>query len=420
MTEKEIDSVPKSMVLKRTTLPKEIKILLKDIRQLMYPFTAMKLKESTKMKLKDICKFGYNFGVTNLLMLFNNENKNYLKMSGNGRGPTSVFRIEQFILSKDIQNKLPRNKIINSEHLGVPLSLCKGFDGENLELYDSDEVAEAPADLKKYLGVIKSQFKNLFPSVKNNSQSVYKNAKRVVLFTYNADKNVFELRNYHIKKSFSGMNKGIKKLLNNERLMDFSKVGDVSELFLANKAELSESDIDNLQSKIEVEKKTQGNKIKTEVSIRLQEIGPRMTLKLIKLQDDFHKGEVLYHGIVKKSEDEKDQIRKKIQEKIKLKEKRRLEQEENVKRKELAKRDHQQFLEDNKKKKGDDQNEEDEEEVDEIDDLEEVEEEEVGGDDEGDDEGDDGDEVNGNEDIYDDEIDPEEEEFLNKISNEFV
>ena len=345
LTEQEIDSVPKSMVIKRSTLPKELKLLLKNFRSLMYPFTAMKLKESKNMKIKELCKAAHNFGVKNLIMFSSKMGKHYIRFSGTGKGPTFTFRIKSFILNKDLQAHIPRNKILNAEHLGIPLVMCKGFDGQPLQTLSSfqEEKKGKASDLKKYLRVLNAQFKNLFPDLNVNKDADYENCRRVVLFLYNQQKGLFEVRNYYVKKTFSGMNKKIKKLLNDEKLMDFSKVNDVSDLFLANKMEVSDSDVDNLQTKLDVEQKANGEKLKTQVNVRLFEIGPRLTLELLKIEEDFLKGEVLYHSLVSKTDAEKQAQRDKITERGLLREKRRKEQEENVKRKELEKRNHEQF-----------------------------------------------------------------------------
>lgn len=80
ITEKEYDSVPKSIVIKRTDLPKEMKIFEKNLREMFYPFTALKLKENTKLKIKDVLITSKNFGVDKLLFLSSNDRANYLKM----------------------------------------------------------------------------------------------------------------------------------------------------------------------------------------------------------------------------------------------------------------------------------------------------------------------------------------------------
>ena len=350
-TEEEIDSVPKSIVIKRSTLPQELKQLMKNFRSMMYPFTAMKLKESKKMKIKELCKAARNFGVKNLIFFTSRQGKHYIRFCGTGKGPTFTFKIKGFVLNKDLQNKIPRNKILNAEHLGIPLVLCKGFDGESQVINFKEGLkSETNEKLKKYLKILRAQFKNLFPDLASNKDANYDDCKRVVLFLYNKDKDVVELRNYYIKKTFSGMNKKIKKLLNNEKLLDFSKVSDVSEMFLANKLEVSDSDVDNLQTKLDVEQKANGEKVKTEVNVRLYEIGPRISMNLIKIQEDFLKGEVLYHSLVSRTQNEIEEQREKIIQKNALREKRRKEQDENVKRKMLEKRGNEEFEENSEEK----------------------------------------------------------------------
>jgi len=44
---------PKSFIFKRGKINHPINTLIKDMRELMYPYTSMKLKESDKSKMKD-------------------------------------------------------------------------------------------------------------------------------------------------------------------------------------------------------------------------------------------------------------------------------------------------------------------------------------------------------------------------------
>lgn len=73
-------------------------------------------------------------------------------------------------------------------------------------------------------------------------------------------------------------------------------------------------------------------------SIRLVELGPRMTLQLIKIEEGFLSGEVLYHKIIVKSEEEKRDILERRLEKRRLKEARKREQEMRKKKKEMLKK----------------------------------------------------------------------------------
>lgn len=74
-------------------------------------------------------------------------------------------------------------------------------------------------------------------------------------------------------------------------------------------------------------------------SVRLIEQGPRMTLQLIKIEEGFLCGEVLYHRNITKTEEEKAAILQRRLEKRLLKEARKKEQEERKRIKELAKQE---------------------------------------------------------------------------------
>lgn len=71
-------------------------------------------------------------------------------------------------------------------------------------------------------------------------------------------------------------------------------------------------------------------------AIRLTELGPRMTLKLQKVEDAFFSGEILYHSYIQKTPEEVAKLKKK-QEKLRLEKiRRKQEQERNVERKKQA------------------------------------------------------------------------------------
>ena len=67
--------------------------------------------------------------------------------------------------------------------------------------------------------------------------------------------------------------------------------------------------------------------------LRLVELGPRMKLELVKIEEGILSGEVLYHSYIKKTQQEIEQLKKNASQKAYLKMSRRKEQEENVKRK---------------------------------------------------------------------------------------
>ena len=65
----------------------------------------------------------------------------------------------------------------------------------------------------------------------------------------------------------------------------------------------------------------------------MAELGPRLNLKLLKVEKGFCEGEVMYHSIVQKSAADVKEQRATFEEANALKKRRREEQESNVERK---------------------------------------------------------------------------------------
>jgi hypothetical protein len=82
-------------------------------------------------------------------------------------------------------------------------------------------------------------------------------------------------------------------------------------------------------------KREMGNSVR----IELEEIGPRMTLEIFKIEDGFFCGEVVYHAYIKKSAEEKEKIARRKGEREELRVKRREEQERNVEKKKKERRE---------------------------------------------------------------------------------
>ncbi|PIO13726.1 hypothetical protein AB205_0147680, partial [Aquarana catesbeiana] len=72
-------------------------------------------------------------------------------------------------------------------------------------------------------------------------------------------------------------------------------------------------------------------------AVRLTEIGPRMTLQLIKIEEGLSDGKVLYHSFIKKTEEEISAMLERKEKKLKLKNERKQKQEQNVQKKQQQK-----------------------------------------------------------------------------------
>ncbi|PIO62337.1 hypothetical protein TELCIR_16113 [Teladorsagia circumcincta] len=140
-----------------------------------------------------------------------------------------------------------------------------------------------------------------------------------------------------IRTVASGLNKSVRKLVQagkstTKDLPDLSKYKDIAD-YLLNPGHLSDSEYEGEQEEVVLSQSIseQTGTMKGEKShIRLMEIGPRMKLELLKVQDGIDEGEVLYHKIIKKTSEELERLKKEAPTKKKLKKRREQETEHRV------------------------------------------------------------------------------------------
>lgn len=155
--------------------------------------------------------------------------------------------------------------------------------------------------------------------------------KRVVLFNLVKDSNgeeVIEFRHYGISARQRAVNKSIKKLINNKKIPDMSKFNDLADFILHKKSSgfSSESEIDDLpEAKITLPADYQDKAGGSQVAIKLHELGPRMRLKLVKIEEGLCRGNVNFHAYIKKSKAEIKQQMDGLKSKRELKAKRKAE-----------------------------------------------------------------------------------------------
>eukprot|EP00794_Sanderia_malayensis_P016227 gene16227-17864_t len=123
------------------------------------------------------------------------------------------------------------------------------------------------------------------------------------------------------------------------KIPDLGSLNDISE-YVTGSCYMSESEAEEpseAQVTLPQNMRGRGNAKSSQSAIKLVELGPRLTLELVKIEEGLCDGEVLFHQFVKKTEQEVKDLKKKMQEKRKLKEKRKKQQEENVKKKNVLK-----------------------------------------------------------------------------------
>lgn len=223
---------------------------------------------------------------------------------------------------------------------------------------------------EKHKKLLVTVFQNLFPPIHVQSMRLSQ-ARRVVLLSYNAHSDTIEWRHFLISVRPVGVSRSVRRVIEGtsskggntttnptpsskragKALPNLGNVGDISEYVLGRNTRAgsvgatSDTDVSEAESEIEdlndpsntVELFQRyvgrGNDANEQRAVRLREVGPRIELKLIKIEDGMAGGETLYHNRIQKSAKEQADLRRTQAEKVKLRKERKAAQDENVKRK---------------------------------------------------------------------------------------
>ncbi|KAK2575632.1 hypothetical protein KPH14_011895 [Odynerus spinipes] len=318
----ELVRAPHSFVIHRGLPGEHIIELTKDFRRVMEPFTASSLKTRKRNSVKDFVSVAGVLHVSHLCMFTRTELGMYLKLCRLPRGPTLTFKVHNFSLAKDVVSMLKKQMVFEEAFKHSPLIVLNNFSGEGMQLK-----------------LIASMFQNMFPTISLTNVNL-STIRRCVCLNYNATTKTIDFRHYAIKVVPVGLSKGVTKLVR-AKIPNLSKCEDFSEFLTKSTVSESEAE-DDPNSHVTLAQKlsSRGNHENTTSAIRLSELGPRITLQLMKVESGLLDGEVLFHEFIHKTEEEKMQIQKKREEKKKLKENRKKVQEENKKKKEMKKEEH--------------------------------------------------------------------------------
>ena len=115
---------PKSMVIRigAGEVGPSVSQLVKDVRAMMEPGTASRLKERRNNRLRDYLTMAGPLGVTHLMLFSRSETGNTnMRLAITPRGPTLHFHVEKYSLCKDVRKALKHAKGGGKEYLTAPL-----------------------------------------------------------------------------------------------------------------------------------------------------------------------------------------------------------------------------------------------------------------------------------------------------------
>jgi ribosome biogenesis protein SSF1/2 len=316
----------RTMVLKRGKVSDGVRDLVDNVRKVLMPTTASRLRERRSNTIKDFVSIAGPLGVSHLLIFSQAEESGscQLRIVRSPRGPTLTFRVHSYSLMADVVSVQRRPVAPTSEYKFSPLIVLNGFVPP--ESGERDAMVELPAH-EKLLSVA---LRSLVPPLNVHTVAL-SHAKRVLLFDYDRERDRVECRHYMVTMVPVAASKEIADLVDRRRPKSLRHLRDISEL-VTDDASMSTAADDGSSPSASSPAST-ASSARQGKAIKLVEIGPRIEMQLLKIEEEVCEGETLYHALVEKSSTEIKALRAMQHRKRQEKDKRRAEQEANVRRK---------------------------------------------------------------------------------------
>lgn len=308
-------------------------------------------------------------GVTHLMLFSKSRTGNTnMRLAVTPRGPTLHFQVENYSLCRDVERAMKRPRSGGQDHKTPPLLVMNNFSTP-----DATEDSKVPKRLETLTTTI---FQSLFPPI-NPQATPLSSIRRVMLLNREPTESkedgsyILSLRHYAIVTKKTGVSKRIRRLdpkeiRNREKkkaavpnlgkledaadyLLDPSAAGYTSasetELDTDAEVEIAESTTRRVLNKREAQRARGGDKAEKKAAapgvekraVKLVELGPRMKLRLLKVEEGVCEGKVMWHDFITKSEEEVKSLDKSWATRRKEKEQRKKQQKENIERKKADK-----------------------------------------------------------------------------------
>lgn len=339
--EAELAKQPRSLVVRRGKVPAPLRDLVTDIRTMLLPATAERLRERRRNTLRDYTAVAPTLGLSHLWLVSATEAGSYLKIAGVPAGPTATFRIDAYSLAKDVRGFQRRPVSLSPADVRSPPLLVLNNWG-----------AAAAADKK--VALVAELFRHTVPPLDVRTV-VLSDVRRVVLVDREDASGAIHLRQYALRVARAGLSRAVRKMIVRGKVPHLAGMADISDLVnpsgaaagaaVAAGAWSSDSEADDgaggggaTAELPPLPQAVRGVRRGARSSVKLVEIGPRLRLSLVKVEAGVCDGEVLYHAHVVKSAAEAAATADRLVEREETRKRRREEQESNVARKADAKR----------------------------------------------------------------------------------
>lgn len=310
-------------------------------------------------------------GVTHLMLFSRSSTGNTnMRLALTPRGPTMHFKVENYSLCKDVAKSLKHPRAGGQTHRTPPLLVMNNFNTP-----DADENSRIPKRLESLSTTI---FQSLFPPI-NPQATPLTSIRRVMMLnreksssadaSSEEDGYVVNLRHYAIATRKTGVSKRIRRLdpaeqRNTDRkkgLPNLGKLEDVADYLLdpasGGYTSASETELDT-DAEVEITENTtkrvlnrremqrmkkEGDKATEKPAankqnvekraVKLVELGPRMKLRLMKVEEGLCGGRVMWHNFISKSEKDVKKMDDEWNRRKREKEQRKKQQKANIEKK---------------------------------------------------------------------------------------
>lgn len=310
-------------------------------------------------------------GVTHLLLFSKSENGNTnMRIALTPRGPTLSFRVENYSLCKDIAKAQRRPHGMGHSHINPPLLVMNNFRSPDDKLMQES----VSKDLESLTTTV---FQSLFPPILPQTTPL-SSIRRIMLCNREVPSNsedkdayIINVRHYAIVTKRKDIPRRLRRLDPTEQRMDkekalpnLGKLADMADYLLDPSAagytsasdteqdtdaevEVMEPTAKKVLNKREMQKMG-GEERKEPASdtrnvekraVKLYEIGPRLKLRLFKVEEGVCGGRVMWHAFVNKSKKEQREMEQTWNKRRKEKDERKKQQKENVEKKRQAKQE---------------------------------------------------------------------------------
>ena len=310
-------------------------------------------------------------GVTHLLLFSRSKsNRTNLRVAITPRGPTLHFQIEKYSLCKDVAKAQKHPRGGGKEYTSPPLLVMNNFTTSQTA---SNAVTQEPV-LRQLESLTTTIFQSMFPPISPQNTPLA-SIRRIMLLnreTTGEGTYTLNLRHYAITTRRTGVSKRVRRLDPAEQrqrekkghaMPDLGRLEDVADYLLdpaaggytsASETELdTDAEVEVLETgprKVMTRKEMLRREAGTDKvrmrsgrsvekrAVKLVELGPRMKMRMVKLEEGVCEGRVMWHEFVRKTKAEEKEMDEKWAKREKEKVQRKKVQKENVERKREVRR----------------------------------------------------------------------------------